>query len=267
MKTCPTCDQIYPDSQSFCLEDGTPLAVVSAESSIETAVLPRKKGKVVPVLFVLFILIGGLIAVGYFLFGGNSNGNQNKQIAANVLNPIATPAVTTSLTQTPVPTPTVSPTQIDNTNSITNSDETQNLPDNGKSSTDNSPPKPVIMKAEDHSILFGLQQCRKSGSSITCELLLTNKGADRNFQFVVYRSHLFDELGNTYEGAGGQVAKENGNNIRIGFINGVTAKAQITFNEIEPNAAKITVLRLQFDVGDDRGLEVKFRNVPLTISK
>ena len=50
-------------------------------------------------------------------------------------------------------------------------------------------------------------------------------------------------------------------------ISGVTAKAQITFVGVEPNATKITLLRLQYDVGEDNNLEIKFRNVPLIVSK
>ncbi len=123
------------------------------------------------------------------------------------------------------------------------------------------------MKTEDHSVLFNLHQCRKSGSSITCDFTFTNKGPDRKFEFVIDRSNLFDELGNTYNGRNGQLASNQGNEPRIIFVSGVTARAQMTFEGIQPNATKITLLRIQYDVGDDNNLEVKFRNVPLLIPK
>jgi hypothetical protein len=41
----------------------------------------------------------------------------------------------------------------------------------------------------------------------------------------------------------------------------------MTFDRIEPDAAKITLLRVHYDVGDKSGLDINFRNVPLVISK
>jgi hypothetical protein len=128
-------------------------------------------------------------------------------------------------------------------------------------------PLPTIMKAEDHSVLFALHECRKSGSSITCLFSLTNKGQDRRFRLSRYDSKLFDELGNGYKGSDAQVANQTGGTPEIDFINGVTTRAQMTFENVEPNAAKITLLDIGFKVGNDYNLSVKFRNVPLIVSK
>jgi len=123
------------------------------------------------------------------------------------------------------------------------------------------------MKAEDHSVLFALHECRKSGSSITCLFSLTNKGQDRRFRLYGYESKLFDELGNGYKGSETQIANQTGNSPEISFINGVTTRAQMTFEKVESNAAKITLLDIRFVVGSDYNLSVKFRNVPLIVSK
>ena len=257
MKKCPACSRIYDDTQSFCLDDGTALLDEPTPAfTQETQVLPRKKKGKLPIVFVVLLIIIAALVAGWFLLGSKDGNKANySQIAVNVQTPIPTP------TPTETPTPLPSPSQPANVNVSTNSETV--LP----TTTETDKPLPVIMKTEDHSVLFSLHQCRKSGSSITCDLSLTNKGSDRGFQFVVYRSNLYDELGNSYNGKNGQVANQDGSNIRIGFIAGVTARAQITFEGVEPNAAKITLLRLQFDVGDDDGLEVKFRNVPLIVSK
>lgn len=269
MKKCSQCNRIYDDSQAFCLDDGTPLAIEKPTSSQETVVLPRKKNKFPLIFGGLLLLLVGALVLGWLLLGSSTDkaNNQNsRKVAVNIQTPVPTP--TLSPTETPTPLPSSSPTISPETNAnatATNSETVSNV----KPMDENNSAKqlPPIMKTEDHSVVFGLQQCRKSGSSITCDFSLTNKGSDRRFQFVIYRSNLYDELGNGYEGKKGQLANQDGNNPRIDFVSGVTTKAQITFEGIEPNASKITLLRIQYDVGDDNNLEVKFRNVPLVISK
>lgn len=139
---------------------------------------------------------------------------------------------------------------------------------NSTSVVENTPAKaPATISIEDHQIVFDLQKCVKSGSSIICDFSLTNKGDDRWFVWVTEESKVYDELGNGYMGASGKLAKESGGSVRIGFISGVTTQAQMTFNGIEPLARKITVLRIHFDVGDNVALDIKMRNVPLVVSK
>lgn len=263
MKKCTACNRIYDDSQSFCLDDGTLLITDNTVISDETKVLPRRKNRL-PLIFTGLILLLGLFVAGWFLLGTNDrNTNQNTRLTVNVQTPA--PTATPAPTEMPSPSPTPSATPETNTNVATNG--AANV--NSAPVEENNPAKtlPVIMKTEDHSVLFSLHQCRKSGSSITCDLSLTNKGADREFQLVIFRSNLYDELGNGYNGKSGQLANKDGDNIQINFISGVTTRAQIMFEGVEPNASKITLLRLQYDVGEDYRLEVKFRNVPLTISK
>jgi hypothetical protein len=74
-------------------------------------------------------------------------------------------------------------------------------------------------------------------------------------------------LGNGYAGSDGQLANKTGDFPQIDFIGGVTTKAQMTFEKIEPNSMKITLLNVVFTVGYDSDLTVKFRNVPLIVSK
>ncbi len=269
MKKCPKCDRYYDDTQSFCLEDGTPLMTESAANTQETVVLQRKRSKLRFILIGLLLLIAATVVGGILLF--RESGNNDRQAAVNTQANFQTPAPIPAAT--PMPMPTSAPEAANSNNSISNAESNSAIVADEPDVTvqpDKTPAEkqlPVIMKTEDHSVLFSLQQCRKSGSSITCEFLFTNKGADRPFRFVIYRSNLYDELGNGYEGKNGQLANRDGSNIRIDFISGVTTKAIIAFEGIEPNAQKITLLRLQYDVGEDYGLEVKFRNVPLTISK
>jgi hypothetical protein len=273
MKKCPNCNRIYDDSQSFCLEDGSALLTGSTMSSQETIVLPRRKSKFPFILGGLLLLAGALIG-GWLLLGlrANESNQNNRQIAVVTQTPVSMPTPTPIVeTPTPLPSPSPMPTLSPETNSnvSTNSEMKSETIADSKPADESNPAKqlPVIMKAEDHSILFALHQCRKSGSAITCDFSLTNKGSDRRFKFVIYRSNLYDELGNGYNGKNGQLANQDGGQPSIDFVSGVMTKAQITFEGIEPNAAKITLLRIHYEVGDDSRLDVKFRNVPLIVSK
>lgn len=276
MKNCPSCNRIYDDSQAFCLDDGAAL-VITAPDSVQTEVLPRRKNErnsKLPVILagLLLLLVGALSGV-WFLFGANKNeiSQSNRQAAVNTQTPTPTLSPTPAETPTPLPSPSLSPTILPeaNTNVSTNSEMKPETPANSKPADETNSAKqlPTIMKAEDHSVLFALHECRKSGSSITCLFSLTNKGQDRHFQLWGYRSKLFDELGNGYKGSDARVANQAGDSPKIGFINGVMTNAQITFEKIEPNAAKITLLEIGFDVDRDYNLSVKFRNVPLIVSK
>lgn len=278
MKKCPNCNRIFDELQDFCLEDGSPLIKEIVPNSVQTEVLPRRKNNSknkLPVIFGgLLLLVVAFISV-WFLFGSNKTeiSQSDKQSAVNIKipTPTITPSPTLTETPTPLPSPSPSPTVSPETNAniSTNSETKIETPANSKMSDENSPakPLPIIMKAEDHAVLFALHECRKSGSSITCLFSLTNKGQDRRFRLSRYDSKLFDELGNGYKGSDAQVANQTGGIPEIDFINGVTTRAQMTFENIELNAAKITLLDIGFRVGADNNLSVKFRNVPLIVSK
>jgi hypothetical protein len=211
------------------------------------------------------ILLIILVTAGWLLLGGNIAG-RDEQLSNTKEK--ATPVPTQMQNGNATPVPTVSPLPAMNDQTSVNAPLDSGIGSNSKMPDVNDPAKsPPIMKTEDHSVLFNLHQCRKSGSAITCVFTFQNKGADRKFEFVAHRSNLYDELGNGYNGQRGQLANYEGNEPRIAFVSGVTTRAQITFDGIDPNVTKITLLRIQFDVGDDYGLEVKFRNVPLVISK
>jgi hypothetical protein len=274
MKKCPKCSRVYDDSQSFCLDDGAALANTSPTSSQETLVLPRRKSKFPLVFGVLLLLVASASVGGWFLLGSKANdvSQNNRQTAINVQTPAATATpLPTAETPTPLPSPSPTPTISPETNANIpmNTEIKPEIAVNTKPADETAPakPLPVIMKAEDHQILFALHECRKSGSSITCLFSLTNKGQDREFQLSVYKSKLYDELGNGYKGSDAQLANKSGDFPKIGFINGVTTQAQMTFEKIEPNTTKITLLTIGFEVGRDYDLTANFRNVPLIISK
>jgi len=268
MKQCPRCNRLFDDTQSFCLEDGTSLVAKAPAQSEPTVIIPASRRSRLP-----FILIGLLIVV-VFLIGGSiflmstlgGDSPKNRQVAVNIQSP--TPSPTATKIETPTPAASPEPSFEVNSNTSPDSESDSNAtvtypPDDAVPER----PLPIIMRAEDHLVLFALHQCRKSGSSIVCDMSLTNKGDDRQFELITYRSRLYDELGNGYRGSDARVAREQGGSPRIDFIKGVTTRAQITFNQIEPNTTKITLLDLTFNIGRDNNLSIKFRNVPLVVAK
>lgn len=260
MKQCPQCKSTFEDSQTYCLIDG---------SLLETYIEPDEKkngsgkAKYIALLLIVLLLLGGILFI--FLWVGLRNYDSNKNISntTNTQPSAATPSPSVNLT--PSPSATVTNTSVNaEMNTNVNVASNQNA-DPGANST---PATAVVgMKAEDHSVLFNLQNCRRSGSSITCDLLITNKGTDRKFWLLSYNSVLYDELGNGYRGSEAKVANQTGNSPEIGFINNVTAKGQLVFEKIEANSSKITLLNVAFSVGNDYDLSVKFRNVPLNVDK
>jgi hypothetical protein len=275
MKKCPNCNRVYDDSQSFCLEDGAALAVYAAADSQEKFDLPRRKSKLPLILGGLLLLLVGTLTAGWLLLNSRAKDTSqtNRQIAVNIQTPVSTPTPLPTATETPTPLPSPSPSPSvspeANANASTNSETNSEAPLNSKPPDESSPanPLPVVMKTEDHQVLFALHECRKSGSSITCLFSLTNKGQDREFQLSVYKSKLYDELGNGYKGSDAQLANKSGDFPKIGFISGVTTRAQMTFEKVEPETTKITLLTVGFEVGSDYNLSANFRNVPLLVSK
>lgn len=275
MKRCPVCNRVYEDSQSFCLDDGTTLIKDESSAASQTQVLPRPPKNKFPLIFAgVLVLIAAAIG-GWFALasrdGGANQNNKQVSVAQNTPTPAfsPTPAATVQIS-TPTPAPVVSD-EI-NSNVSTNGNVKTETISNSKPSDEGNAvkttqPQAPQMKIEDHSVVFDLKQCRKSGVSITCDFAFTNNGEDRRFKLVASYSNLYDELGNGYRGRRGKLANQEGGEPRIDFISGVTTRGQVTFEGIEPNSSKITLLRIQYDVGGDYGLEVKFRNVPLAISK
>ena len=84
MKQCPTCNQTYDDSLSFCLMDGTPL---TTESEEKTVVMQRpsarKKSRFLLWLGLLglIILVGSGIGIGllFYNYSGQSDSVQGKR--------------------------------------------------------------------------------------------------------------------------------------------------------------------------------------------
>lgn len=130
----------------------------------------------------------------------------------------------------------------------------------------------AAQKIESQFFTFELLQCKQSGTSVICEFRITNNDADRGFSIQAYESTLSDELGNSTSGASVQLADKIGVLARIDFVSGVTTRARVRFDLVSPQATRITLLKINFNVGINDlhmgGSEynIRFRNVALAKS-
>jgi hypothetical protein len=129
--------------------------------------------------------------------------------------------------------------------------------------------KPRGQKAESNFFTFELQGCRRSGSIVSCDLLITSNDKDKYFDISEYQTLLHDDLGNEVEPRSIMVAGKTGYNRITLFVSGVATKAALRFEGISPEAARISLLTINCrapETSNGMGGEqfkIQFRNIPL----
>jgi TolB-like protein len=141
------------------------------------------------------------------------------------------------------------------------------------SSTRNEPsPSPSVkrrdftQKVESRFFTFELKQCRLSGTSVICDLVITNNDIDRYLGCDANRSSMYDDAGNGSRGTSSQIANAGTYDNAPLLVSGVPVRARITFEGISPQAKRITLLKILYITASGRqrdDFELEFRNVPL----
>ena len=101
MKRCPQCLFIFPDSDSTCDFDQTPLEHVD-DATIDAAARPRKR-RTLPIAAAIGLILGVLVFAIYFAFNRQSQQASAATETPVTVEPVAPPAAT------PSPSPEVSP--------------------------------------------------------------------------------------------------------------------------------------------------------------
>ena len=132
----------------------------------------------------------------------------------------------------------------------------------------------TIQKVESHNFTFELKECRLSGNSITCKLLITNNAEDRYFK-LYYRepdyfdwwypkSRMFDDLGNGYWADWIQIANKMSSSsyseLSVLLVSSVPTRAVLGFENVSPRARRISLLELGCAIKGGR-FTVQFRNI------
>ena len=124
----------------------------------------------------------------------------------------------------------------------------------------------VISKVQANNFTFELEQCKRSGKNVTCDLLITNNDEDR--ELVIYNRNyetycrIFDDFGNEYGAFEVQIGKEKGNHPEILLVSSVPTRATLYFDKVSPKANKITLLELGCQA--DKHFRAQLRNIPIT---
>jgi TolB-like protein len=128
--------------------------------------------------------------------------------------------------------------------------------------------KPVKQTVKSNLYTFDLDVCRLSGTTVICDLTITNNDADRMFSYdnLVNGAGIIDDLGGTYGATSIRIANRNGFDDAVIAAN-VPTKSRITFDNVSSEATKIVSLKMQFNRFDAHILNhfrVEFRDVPLS---
>jgi len=115
---------------------------------------------------------------------------------------------------------------------------------------------------------FDLDECRLSGTTIVCDLTITNNDNDRMFSYdnLVNGAGMTDNFGNIYGATSIRIANRNGFDDAV-ILSNVPTKSRITFDNVSPQATKIVSLRMQFNRFEQHIIthfKVEFRDVALS---
>lgn len=115
---------------------------------------------------------------------------------------------------------------------------------------------------------FELQQCQLSGSTVVCDLMITNNDADRLFSYdnLVGGAGMIDNLGANYRATSVQIANRSGFEDAT-IPSNVPTRSRVIFDNVSPQAVSIALLRMQFnrfEAGIIKSFRIEFRDVTLS---
>ncbi|MCI0616206.1 CsgG/HfaB family protein [bacterium] len=123
----------------------------------------------------------------------------------------------------------------------------QNLGSNpGGGTSPQSPDEPEeLPSTEVNKFVFALRSCKLSGRNLTCTLLITNKGEDRNVSIDTNDTRIFDADGNEYIAKSSNIGAR-GSSARI--ASGVPVRLSIDFGPVAAEFKKALLFEIKFAV-------------------
>jgi len=123
----------------------------------------------------------------------------------------------------------------------------------------------AVQKVEVNNFTFELLQCKISGTSIACTVLITNNAEDRLLQLSGdSRTRVIDDLGNESKFGRLQIGPDSTTNwvIERSFVSGIPTKAVFTFENLSPQATFVALLEIR--CYSDKEFKAQLRNIPVT---
>jgi TolB-like protein len=139
---------------------------------------------------------------------------------------------------------------------------------NSSTRDSSSSKKPAKQTVKASLYTFDLDECRLSGTTIVCDLTITNDDNDRKFSYdnLVNGAGMTDNFGNIYGATSIRIANRNGFDDAV-IPSKVPTKSRIIFDNVSPEATRIVSLRMQFNRFEQHILttfKVEFRDVALS---
>ncbi len=122
---------------------------------------------------------------------------------------------------------------------------------------------------EEEEIRFEVVGCAASGTSATCEVLITNQGADRQLYLMTRGTRLLDAAGGEAPavevtiGASSREGRAAARGASALVVSGVATRGRLRFSPVDVAASEAALVELVFSV-DRKDFRVQFRGVPLT---
>jgi hypothetical protein len=115
----------------------------------------------------------------------------------------------------------------------------------------------AINSVLEHEVTFDLQSCNLSGSTLTCNLLFTSKGADRSLYLEIdQHSRLFDLAGNEVRArqiAAGANHGCQGCDIETSLPSDIPMAGHITFEGVQRDTKRLRLMEIQCKIKDPDG--------------
>ncbi len=129
------------------------------------------------------------------------------------------------------------------------------------------PPPPVTRSAKEKDLTFGFQRCLRTGSSTTCQFIVTNDGGERmvriDADFDSRSSRAMDDHGKQQRANGAEIAGVEGTRPEVDLPSKISVPAFIRFNDLPSDVKQFQVLDIVFYPGGGYSYKVEFRDVAI----
>ena len=118
---------------------------------------------------------------------------------------------------------------------------------------------------------FQAQGCFRDRNKVICEVIITNRAEDRDVQ-IGDATEMYDNFNSQYRIDKIDLGNKSidtpyyNSDITLRIVSQVPTRCRLTFEEVAPDASKITLLRIYIEriEGDWHGVYIELRNIPIT---
>ncbi|HEV7426596.1 MAG TPA: hypothetical protein VGQ46_09530 [Thermoanaerobaculia bacterium] len=129
------------------------------------------------------------------------------------------------------------------------------------------PPPLVTRSLPAKDLTIGFQRCIRTGSTTTCQFLITNDGGEREVRVSAGRqsdqSRAVDDHGKQQVADSAEIAGVGGSSPVVDVPSKITVPAFIRFSDLPADVKQFKVLDIVFDQYSNRYSKVSLRDVPI----